>query len=242
MATMVAVILTVGVVGPQAAKPDPTPNWRCRVTLRDASGDKIQSDGAGSYVDGLGGVTCYIVNEPGVAHDRWLFLSLPSSGKRGPERFFRYIGQTFEGASYPSFSNWGTFEVKGLAKVAWNPTGPSPRDVMPFRAYIMHPQLPFADGYALLSGDSNIVGSFGFDGTSSVFVQPIDACSWQVTCYTTEEPDLFIGTSGERATRTTPRLMRLTQGSRNPANVGDFPMAFQATVAITANKPGCPLP
>ena len=132
VATIVAVVLTVGVVGPRAAKPDPTPNWRCRVTLRDASGDKIQSDGAGSYVDGLGGVTCYIVNEPGVAHDRWLFLSLPLSGKRGPERIFRYIGQTFEGASYPSFSSWGTFEVKGLAKVPWNPTGPSPRDGAPF--------------------------------------------------------------------------------------------------------------
>jgi hypothetical protein len=225
-----------------AAKPDATPDWRCRVTFRDASGDRIRSDGAGSYRDGVGGVTCYIIDESGTTHDRWLFMSITGSRKQPPARFIQYIGQTFEGASYPDFHNHGTFEVKGLGKVPWNPTGPSARDVMPFRAYLRHPDLPFADGLGAVNGDSNVVGASGYDGTSSVFVQPVDACSWQVTSYTIEEPDQFVGVSGERTTQTTPRLMRLEEGGRFPDAPllrGNFPMAFQATVTITANKPGC---
>jgi hypothetical protein len=213
-----------------AGKPDPTPDWRCRVTLRDAGLDTVKSDGAGAYVDGAGGVTCYIVNEPGATHDRWLFLSITGTKRTPPTRFMQYVGQAFEGRSYPSFRNHGTFEVKGLAKVPW--TSPaSARDVMPFRSYLRHPDLPFADGLGTFNGDSNIIGTFGYDGTSSVFVQPIDACSWQVTSYTTEEPDPFVGVSGERMTRTTPRTMRLEEGGQS----GDFPMAFQATVT----KLGC---
>lgn len=237
-----AIALTVTIVAPLlAAKPDATPNWRCRVTLRDAAADKIRSDDGGSYIDGVGGVTCYIIDEPGAVQHRWLFMSITGSRSKPPVRFMRYVYQAFEGGSYPNFRNHGTFEVKGLGRVAWNPDGPSARDVMPFRAYLRHPELPFADGLGSLNGDSSI-GTIGYDGTSSVFVQPIDSCSWQVTSYTTEEPDLFAGASGERATRTTPRLMRLEEGGKFPASpvmVGDFPMAFQATVTVTANKAGC---
>jgi hypothetical protein len=238
--TLVFAALVMGLAA--AAKPDPTPNWRCRVTFRDAAQDKIRSDGAGSYVDGAGGVTCYIIDEVGTVQDRWLFMSITSSRNRAPARYLRYIGQTVGGTSYPDFRNHGTFEVKGLGKVSWSPNGPSARDVMPFRAYLRHPELPFADGLGVFDGDSNIVGTFGFDGTSSVFVQPIDPCSWQVTSFTTEEPGQFAGVFGERVTATTPRVLRLHEGGKFPeAPVlrGDFPMAFEATVTVTANKPGC---
>lgn len=222
-------------------KTDPTPDWRCRVVLRDAGSDKIRSDLGGSYTDGGGGVTCYIVNEPGATHHRWLFMSITGTRRIPPTRFVQFRGQTFEGASYPDFANHGTFEVKGLANVVWNPALPTFRDVMPFRAYLRHPVLPFAQGLGTVNGDSNFTGGDPSHPTSSVFVQPLDDCSWQITSHTTEEPDLFIGLFGERAgTRTSPRVMRISEGSNKQAGtVGDFPMAFGATVTVIGNKAGC---
>ena len=223
-------------------KADPTPDLRCRVVFRDAGGDKIQSDLGGTYTDGVGGVTCYVVNEPGATHDRWLFMSITGTRRTAPTRFVQFRGQTFEGASYSDFANHGTFEVKGLASIAWNPAPPTSRDVMPFRAYLRHPELPFAQGLGTVNGDSNFTGGDPSYPTSSVFVQPIDACSWQITSYTTEEPNLFVSSFGERAgTRTTPRVMRISEGSNKQAGtVGDFPMPFQATVTITSNTGNCP--
>ena len=127
-------------------KIDPTPDWRCRVVFRDAGSDKIVSDVGASYTDGAGGVTCYIVNEPGATHNRWLFMSITGTRRTPPARFVQFRGQTFEGASYPDFANHGTFEVKGLANVVWNPDFPSFRDVMPFRAYLRHPVLAVCTG------------------------------------------------------------------------------------------------
>src|SRR4029077_14373912 len=141
-------------------------------------------------------------------------------------RVVRYIGQSNDaGQSYESFDNNGTFEVVGLAKVGWNPADPTARDVMPFRAYLRRtysvqplPDLPFVDGLATVYGDSNLNGSStvgAADPTSSVFVQPIDQCSWQVTSYTTEEPGLLYTSSPrEQAdTQTNPRVMRITEGA-----------------------------
>jgi hypothetical protein len=228
----------------QAAKPDTTPDWRCRVTFRDAASDAIRSDGAGTYVDGVGGVTCYIVNAPGTTHDRWLFMSITGTKRLPPSRYVWFPGQTFEGNSYPAFANHGTFEVFALGTVSWNPDAPGARDLKPFRAYLRHPQLPFEDGYGTVSGNSNLVGSTAVEPTSSVFVQPLDPCSWQVTSYTTEQPlwdELEVPT-----TRTAPRVMRLAEGNDNlildQSIRGHFPLAFQATVVVVANKPGCSRP
>ena len=259
-AAMIGIILLVlSTTTSSGQKPDPTPDWRCQVVFRDAAGDAIKSDttpgSAGwpkPYRDGVDGVRCTVMNEPGVAHHQWLALSIDSTRRNPSPRVIRYIGQSFQQlsgatASYASFVNQesGTFEVKRLAAVEWNPTDPTRRDVMPFRAYLWSSE--FLDGYGRLDGDSNylgpVTGNVNYDTTSSVFVQPLDACSWQITSYTNEEPFHLDGEFGERtSTRTSPRVMRLGEGIKKPRVRGDFPMPFQATISIIGNKPGCPLP
>ncbi len=250
-----ALVILGGTAGLWAGgKPDPTPDWRCKITLHDASLDTIKSDDGGAYVDGVGGVTCKVINEPGATQDRWLFMSITGTRHDPVTRFIRYIGQTnAAGATYQSFANHGTFEVLGLGKVGWNPNGPTPRDVMPFRAYLRRtyslpqlPDLPFVDGLATVDGDSNLSGSFKFgadDPTSSVFVHPVDQCSWDVTSDPMEDVDY----SREQAdTHFSPRVMRMTEGAfdlvHHATLRGDFPMPFGATVTIVANKPGCSQP
>jgi hypothetical protein len=81
-------------------------------------------------------------------------------------------------------------------------------------------------------------------GTSSVFVRPLDACSRQITMYTTEE-HRFDGQFGERELSPdypTMVIRILEFLGRNPVVRGEFPMPFQATVTVIGNKPGCPLP
>ncbi len=245
-------------------KPEPTPNWRCQIVFRDAAGDAIKSDTTpGStawprpYRDGVDGVTCYIVTGEGGAHYKWLYMIIESPRRSPSPRFIQFVGQThlqLSGgtASYSTFANQvgGSFEVKGLAKVEWDPLNPTRRDVLPFRALLRSPQ--FLDGLAQMDGDSNFdgaitgitgTGNINVDTTSSMFVEPLDACSWQITSYTTEEQFPFSGVFGERSsTRTNPRVMRIAEGTRTPRVRGMFPMPFQATISIISNKPGCPLP
>ena len=241
---LAAMILSAASESWGAGKPAPPPsNWRCKIVFRDAAGDKIQSDGA-TYTDGAGGVQCYVLNAPGAAHDRWLYMNITNTRRSPSSRYIRFVGQSFEGASYATFNNHegGTFEVKALAKVEWNPADPARRDVMPLRAIIKNSQ--FANGYARLDADSNFTGGEPSYSTSSVFVQPIDACSWTITSYTTEEPTLLISSLGEReGTRLNPRVMRFWEGNAPNLQVrGEFPMPFQATVSIIGNKAGCPVP
>jgi len=229
-------------------KADPTLDWRCRITLRDASGDKIQSDSAGAYTDGASGVTCYVVNEPGATHDRWLFMTIENTRRSPSARFIQFKGhlaypQLPSGtASFADFTNHegGTFEVKGLAQVEWNQADPFYRDVKPFRAYLRNSQ--FVGGVAALNGDSNSPGFDPSGTTSSVFVRAIDPCSWTITWDTAE--GFFSGHSGEhQGIRIDPRVMRISEGTGKQARIrGDFPMPFQATVSIIGNKAGCPLP
>jgi hypothetical protein len=111
---------------------------------------------------------------------------------------------------------------------------------MPFRLQIG--ASAFQNSFGRINGDSNFTGGEGSDTTSSVFVQPLDACSWQITSYTNEEPFLFTGVFGERSsTRTMPRVMRIEQGLPHSSVIGEFPMPFQATITVLGNKPGCPL-
>jgi len=221
-----------------AGKPAPPSDWRCKIVFRDAASDKIQSDGA-TYVDGVGGVKCYILVAPGATHDGWLYMDITNTRKSPSTRYIRFVGQSFEGASYATFNNHegGTFEVKEFARP--DPNFPSlPHNVKPFRALLSNAQ--FAGGTARMDGDSNFTGGDPSYSTSSVFVRQIDACSWTVTSYTTEEPTLLISSFGERGgTRVAPRVMRIWEGD---AARGDFPMPFAATVTIIANKPGCSQP
>jgi hypothetical protein len=254
---LVLAVSLLAIAGTAAAEnPHRATNWRCQVVFRDAVGDAIKSDtptGSASwpkpYRDGVDGVTCYIVDAPGAGHDRWLYMIIERSRARPSSRFVQFVGQSYprlDGsiASYSTFANQntGSFEVKGLAKIEWNPLDPVRRDVMPFRAFLAHPQ--FLGGVGRLDADSNFTGGVPSDTTSSVFVQPLDACSWQITSYTTEEPFLFESEFGERSTtRTAPRVMRIWETvGKTPVVRGEFPMPFQATVTVIGTKAGCPLP
>ncbi len=146
----------------------------------------------------------------------------------------QFTGQTDAGtgASYPDFPNHGTFEVLGLGRVQSS-------GVMPFRAYLRHPMLPFKDGYGTVAGDSNVAGSvLGGVPTSSVWVERTGACSWLVTSYYSSpsaSPMKCRGLDHD------PRVMRITEGTFKKYEVrGDFPMPFQATVTITSNTSNCP--
>lgn len=253
LTVLIPVVAGVGFAGEKPGAEDA--NWRCQVVLRDGAGDAITSDtlpGSASwprpYRDGIDGVTCYIIDAPGSTHDRWLYMKIESSRRLPSSRFVQFVGQTYPQlaggtASYATFANQngGSFEVKGLATVEWNALDPARRDVMPFRAYLGSAQ--FAGGGGRLDADSNFTGGIPSDTTSSVFVQPLDACSWRITSYTTEEP-LFDGQFGERTTtRTAPRVMRIWERlGKNPVVRGEFPMPFQATITVIGNKAGCPLP
>jgi len=258
VAAITVLMVSATAVRSAGQKPDSTPDWRCQIVFRDAAGDAIKSDttpGSAAwpkpYRDGVDGVGCIVINEEGVAHHQFLHLTITGTRRKPSPRFIQFVGQSHvqpsgSTATYSTFGlgDQGTFEVKKLAAVEWNPADPTRRDVMPFRAYFWDSQFP--DGYARLDGDSNftgdITGNINWDTTSSVFVQPLNACSWQITSYTSEELFLFDGEFGERtSTRTDPRVMRMTEGIKKPRVRGDFPMPFQATISIIGNKAGCPL-
>jgi len=239
---LVAVAVLLSMAAARAARPTPPdPDWKCRIVLRDAAGDTIKSDGAGAYVHGAAGVTCKIVRTEGAAHYNWLYFQIGGNSAR----FMLFPGQTYGAASYTTIVNRapGTFEVKGLANVPW--TGVAYTDVMPFRTTVSSPQL--SKGVGQFDGDSNVAGGYyPSDGTSSVFVEPLDQCAWRVTSYTTEDTSALSLASGERpGTQTSPtRVMRLIEGgtpTSGKATVrGDFPMPFAATITIVGNNPGCP--
>jgi len=240
MLALTAAVLLGGTSESWAAKPAPDLDWKCSIQLRDAPGDAITSDGGGAYVHGTDGVECTIVRDRD-AHFNWLYVVFAGTAPRS----MMFRGQSNGSASYLSFANKGTFEVKGLADLAW--TGTPYTDVRPFRGLLRSPQ--FARGAGEFNGHSNFPGGPNipdgapYVGTSSVFVQALSTCSWQITSYTTEVTSLITLTSGERAgTITTPtRVLRLSEGVYPKVTVrGGFPMAFGATVRIIGNMPGCP--
>lgn len=235
---VLAAAMTLGAASESwsAGKPAPSSDWRCKIVFRDAADDTIQSDGA-TYTDGVGGVKCYVVVVPGATHDGWLYMNITNTRRSPSTRYIRFVGQSFEGASYVTFNNHqgGTFEVKEFARP--DPGYPNlAHNVKPFRALLSNSQ--FAGGNARMDGDSNFTGGEPSYSTSSVFVRQIDACSWTVTSYTTEEPTPLVSSFGERGgTRVAPRVMRIWEGD---GARGEFPMPFQATVTIIGNKVGCP--
>jgi hypothetical protein len=219
-------------------KPD-TLSWPCQLTLRDGvdeSGnptDAILSDGQGSYVNGQDGtrVKCKIAYAPGTAHDGWLEMFIDADSVRYMTFPGRAAQQAYTKTGYSTFVNRGSFEVKVIRTA----------DVIgatylrPFRAYVTNPQ--FA-GKARFVGDSFLIGPNAsgeyLEGTSSVFVTVVDACTWQVT----SDPAQPI-TAGESSAY--PRVLKLFETKKNgsPVPAADFLMPFPATVRIIGVKPGC---
>lgn len=217
-------------------------HWPCQITLRDAVDalgnpvDGILSDGRGTYVNGEDGglVRCNVVQAPNSGHDGWLEVFIEGTSVRHM-RFPAQQAQTaYRKAGYSAFENRGSFEVKFIRDA--NLVGQT--YLRPFRAYVNDRQF---SKQARLTGDSFAPDpidrwSADFRGTSSVFVVPIDDCTWQVTSNPT-----YPITEGERANF--PRVLRLTEAEKNgaPYASADFVMSFSATVRIIGVKPGCGL-
>ena len=70
-----------------------------------------------------------------------------------------------------------------------------------------------------------ILGGAALAPTSSVFVQPLGACSWQITSYPDEAPFAAHGERGRPLRPTTPRVMRITEGIKKSEGAGRFPDA-----------------
>lgn len=237
-----ATLVLAAVCGPTvtAGKPVPPPApWPCQVTLRDAGGDVIISDGKGPYVNGQGGVSCTITADPNATKYGWLYLYFPRPTKS--TRAVLYLGQTRDadgGPGYNGFASRGSFEVKGLTQTAYNPGNPDFIDIRPFRANQSDRQ--FASGTGQFSGDSNFTGEQWSTGSSSVFVKPgADGCTWDFWFDPNAGP--FSSTLGDSApTRYAPRVIQLKEGTGYAQTRGYYAMPFGATVRIiNVPKLGC---
>lgn len=211
--------------------PPPAPGV-CQVTLRDAPGDVILSDGGGTYVNGVDGFGCNVNSDPTTVHYGWLEMSFPGSKNQPSKRFIRYPGQALDAdgrTGYSGFDSRGGFEVKGMALITWN-GNPYYYDVAPLRATVEIGQF---------FGDSNFTGGDS-GGSSSVFVRPLDdGCTW----YVWSDPNAgalppgFLGDSA--GTRYNPRVIWLRkQKGVNWITLGYYAMPFAATVKIIG-KSGC---
>lgn len=222
-------------------KPGTEPqNWPCQITLRDAVDtlgnpvDGISSDGRGTYVNGEDGgrVRCNVLQAPNSGHDGWLEVFIDAGSIRYMNLPAQQAQTAYTKTGYTTFENRGSFEVKDIRDA--NVAGQT--YLQPFRAYVNNAQF---SKQARLVGDSfapDPVDRWSTDsrGTSSVFVVPIDDCTWQVTSNPTSPI-----TEGERADF--PRVLRLTEAQKNgvPYRAADFVLAFSATVRILGVKPGC---
>jgi hypothetical protein len=235
---------TMPVVAQKKPKPPEPESWPCQLTLRDAvdaSGnpvDAINSDGQGTYVHGEDGgrVSCRIVHAPGTAHDGWLASFIDATSVR----YMNFPGQSahtsYTRSGYNTFENRGSFEVKFIRDA----TIVGQTYLKAFRAYVSGPQFTsqarlMGDSFALAPADR-----FAIDlrGTSSLFVVPLDDCTWQVTSNPT-----YPITAGEGASL--PRqigLIEYAKGNTGYYRAADFVLSFSATVRVIGVKPGCGAP
>lgn len=254
LAAVAGVILTTGVVhgggGQKAAggKPAPAPTyspWTCTVTLRDAEGDMVRSDGKGPYVNGVGGLHCGILADPSATKYGWLEVTFDSTSAR----YILYPGQSQDvdgGPGYNTLNSRGTFEVKGLSKnVVFNPSDPDHFDVVPFRAN--QTDRSFANKMGQFGGDSNFTGEPWSIGSSSPFVQALAeppgsvaaSCSWKIWLDpSAERISVSLGESavtraGTQAAPYGPRVLEIREGVAYGQSRGLYVMPFQATVRIT---------
>jgi hypothetical protein len=244
VATVVAAVLTplplAAQKKPGGGGPSTEPaHWPCQLTFRDAVDttgapvDAIYSDGLGTYIHGQDGnrVRCEIVQAPNSAHDGWLHFTIDAASARYMNFAAREAYVAYTRSGFDAFQNRGTFDVKYIRDA----TIVGATYLRAYRSYMNDPQ--FTAG-TRLAGDS-FAGkpadkfSPDFRGTSSLFVIPLDECTWQVT----SNPDHPL-LPGEGATL--PRVLRVIEqrGSSTWASA-DVVSAFSATVRVIGVKPGC---
>ena len=231
-------------VAQKKPKPPEPQSWPCQLTLRDAvdaSGnpvDAINSDGQGSYVHGQDGgrVTCTIVDAPGTAHNGWLSSFIDATSVR----YMNFPGQSaytaYTRSGYSAFENRGSFEVKFIKDA----TIVGQTYLKAFRAYVFGPQFSYqarlmGDSFAPAPADRHAID---LRGTSSLFVVPLDDCTWQVTSNPTYSITAGEGASFPRQTS----LIEYANGKTGYYRAADFVLSFSATVRVIGVKPGCGVP
>lgn len=231
------------VVQKPTGKPEQDPNtveWYCAITFRDAAGDLLKSDGGGVYVNGVDGVTCRI----GGLSDLWssgrLYLQVGSwKTNVTPRRKVHLVGQSSGSVSYGDTDIWAPnyLEVWRLRTA----TSTSVSYLRPFR-------VSKDAATVVIRGDSFPTDpQYGplYASSSSVFVTPLNACSWNVefrpsATVPASDPDL-----GPEAGVQAPRVLAYITGVSSPKTGGPFlagyvPLPFQARIDVIGNKPGCP--
>lgn len=229
-AALVAGLVALIAVGLSAAKPPASVS--CSVQMRDAPGDIVRSDGAGTYTNGAGGVSCTIDGFSG-----WLILTFSNPGKhQPPPRSLVVVGQgDVNGlAPYSTVSSSTELDIMQFSAAV------SPTDVSHWRLRMSNAS-QFIGSFGQLTGDSTY-GALT-PGTSSLFITTVDACTWVVTSYASYPLQTIVGGHGENGgTQTDPRVAILTENGIPGANGvtvrGYYVTPFAATVR--ALKTGCP--
>ena len=239
LTALTAAVTVIGSIAPtghlQAAKkPAPSSSdWGCAATFFDRQGDVIRSDGGGAYVNGVSRVECSIYMSGAKTGNLHL---QPDS--RGPRRI-HLEGQSYGSVDYTSDDTAAPdyFEVGNLVSAL--ATGGT--YLRPFR-------VTKGGATNVFRGDSFASGTL-YDSSSSVFVTPLDACSWNVE-FRPGEPLVTVDADGRTepsSTWTDPRELALyslttSRGKAVQTLLGYVPMPFRVRIDVIANKPGCPLP
>ena len=241
--SILALMAVVMVGGASAAwarqKADPTPDWRCTVTLPTGGGHN---------------------------HERWPRPVRGRPGRRdlqGHKRALQHDAEpvvVHEHHRYPTASADSIRTVHRANQPSHRrlvPGLPEPRHVRGAGAWPrpvlrrdavsrVSPASGVAvqSGYGTVAGDSNIAGSvFGGVPTSSVFVQPLAACSWQVTSYTSaalfaNEVKALRPPAGDADHRRSSRSMRCEETFRCHSGNGHDHLEHEQLPAIGAT-PAC---
>jgi hypothetical protein len=239
LVAMTAAVTAVGGIAPTgrleaAKKPAPSSSdWGCAATFYDRQGDVIRSDGGGAYVNGVSRVECSVYASGAKTGNLHLQPDSRSS------RRIHLEGQTYGSVEYGSEDTAAPdyFEVGDLASA-----------VTVGGTYLRPFRVTKGSATNVFRGDSFASGTL-YDSSSSVFVTPIDACSWDVE-FKPDEPLVTVDADGRAeptSTWTDPRLLALyslttSRGKAVQTLLGYVPMPFGVRIDVIANKPGCPLP
>jgi hypothetical protein len=226
VAALVVMLVDLG-----AAKPATTSdNWTCAVTFADRSGDMIRSDGRNAYTNGVDRVTCEIYPTGSGGLSGNLHFQ-PQTRSQRRIRIEGQPGYTAADTAQPDYFEVGRLRSAQVVGATY---------LRPFRV---------TKGAAsmIFRGDSFASGT-SYDGSSSVFVTPLDACSWEVefnpdaALVTVDASGIIVSAGSTSEGATLPRVLALNQLDRTTTTfLGYFSMPFKARLDIIGNKAGCPV-
>lgn len=253
---VVVVTLTVAGTGVEAQKgkpAPPNPNWICSIAFRDADGDMIRSDTRGPYVHGAEQVTCEIYTDGG-GNPKFKLHFRPDS--KSTRRLRIEGGSTVEGFEFSAANTLQPdyFEVVDLKTAV--PVYDGDGSAIP--AVYLRPFRVSKDGATFFFRGNSINRPedpwyADTNGASSVFVQPLSNCSWDMWFDPDADGPLQVDASGrvvgpEEAvgletplwTPTGQRLLLVYERIRKETvHRGYVAMPFAARVTIVTGGASC---